>query len=57
MQALDPIIIAIGVILTGVISSWITSILKDRRYTGVYNRGWMAGKEFAAREFHDRITR
>jgi hypothetical protein len=57
MQALEPIIIVGGAVIVAAITAAITTAYWARRHQGLYNRGWNAGREFAARQLHDHLTR
>ena len=52
MQTLNPIIFILGGVIIATVSAAITAACYRRRMTGLYNRGWTAGKTFA-RQFPD----
>jgi uncharacterized protein (DUF697 family) len=52
MKSLEPLIFIFGGIIVATVSAAITAAYYRHRMTGLYNRGWTAGKTFA-REFPD----
>ena len=44
-------------IISGCGCTLITCAIASRRMRGLYNRGWSAGRDFAARQLHDQISR
>ena len=44
-------------LLSGSGCTLITCAVASRRMTGLYNRGWNAGREFALRHLHNTIVR
>jgi len=44
-------------LISGTGCTLITCAVTARRMTGLYNRGWNAGREFAIRHLHNTIVR